>query len=112
MYLYFIYFYKLINKIVINQVISYWPSYGSEVCCIGPRPTSPRSAELARSRRPQANQQTSDPWLGQYEITWLITLYYWSTSTFALLAAKWKVVEFQSNVKQCIRMGIAMKNLI
>ena len=22
---------------VINQVISYWPSYGSEVCCIGPR---------------------------------------------------------------------------
>ena len=26
MYLYFIYFYKLINKIVINQVISYWPS--------------------------------------------------------------------------------------
>ena len=27
MYLYFIYFCKLINKIVINQVISYWPSY-------------------------------------------------------------------------------------
>ena len=22
---------------VINQVISYWPSYRSEVCCIGPR---------------------------------------------------------------------------
>ena len=21
---------------VINQVISYWPSYRSEVCCIGP----------------------------------------------------------------------------
>ena len=23
---------------VINQVFSYWPSYGSEVCCIGLRP--------------------------------------------------------------------------
>ena len=28
---------KLINKIVINQVISFWPSYGSSICCIGPR---------------------------------------------------------------------------
>ena len=26
---------RLINKIVINQVISYWPSYRSEVCCVG-----------------------------------------------------------------------------
>ena len=33
---------------VINQVISYWPSYRSEVCCIGPR----------RSRGPI--QQTED----------------------------------------------------
>ena len=32
------FFYKLINKIVINQVISYWSSYRSWVCCIGPRP--------------------------------------------------------------------------
>ena len=38
MYLYFIYFYKLINKIVINQLITYWPSYGSSIGCIGPRP--------------------------------------------------------------------------
>ena len=38
MYLYFIYFYKLINKIVINQVISYWPSFRSSVDCIGLRP--------------------------------------------------------------------------
>ena len=38
MYLYFIYFYKLIKKNVINQVISYWPSYGSSVGYIGPRP--------------------------------------------------------------------------
>ena len=37
MYLYFIYFYRLINKVVINQVISYWPSDGSSVGCIGPR---------------------------------------------------------------------------
>ena len=36
MYLYFIYLYKLIDKIVMNQVISYWRSYGSSVCCIGP----------------------------------------------------------------------------
>ena len=36
MYILFI-FYKLINKIIINQVISYWPSYGSSVGCIGPR---------------------------------------------------------------------------
>ena len=28
---------KLINKIVINQVISYWPSYRSSASCIGPR---------------------------------------------------------------------------
>ena len=27
---------KLINKIVINQVISYWPSYRSSASCIGP----------------------------------------------------------------------------
>ena len=27
----------LINKIVINQVISYWPSYRSSASCIGPR---------------------------------------------------------------------------
>ena len=27
---------KLINKIVINQVISYRHSYGSSICCIGP----------------------------------------------------------------------------
>ena len=26
---------KLINKIVINQVISYWRSYGSSICFIG-----------------------------------------------------------------------------
>ena len=39
---------KLINKIVINQVISYWPSYRSSASCIGPR----------RSRGPI--QQTSD----------------------------------------------------
>ena len=32
------FFYKLINKIVINQVISYWPSYRSSVCCIGSQP--------------------------------------------------------------------------
>ena len=38
MYLYFIHFYKLINKIVINQVISYWPSYVSLDGCIGPQP--------------------------------------------------------------------------
>ena len=50
MYLNFIYFYKLINKIVINQVISYWPSYGSSVGCIGPR-----SAVLALGLRPRAN---------------------------------------------------------
>ena len=28
---------KLINKIVINQVISYWPSYRSSASCIDPR---------------------------------------------------------------------------
>ena len=28
---------NLINKIVINQVISYWPSYRSSASCIGPR---------------------------------------------------------------------------
>ena len=28
---------KIINKIVINQVISYWPSYRSSASCIGPR---------------------------------------------------------------------------
>ena len=28
---------KLINKIAINQVISYWPSYRSSASCIGPR---------------------------------------------------------------------------
>ena len=28
---------KLINKIVINQVISYWPSYRSSAGCLGPR---------------------------------------------------------------------------
>ena len=33
-----VFFYKLINKIVNNQVNSYWPSYRSSVCCIGPRP--------------------------------------------------------------------------
>ena len=31
---------KLITNIVINQVISYCPSYGSSVCFIGPRPSA------------------------------------------------------------------------
>ena len=46
MYLYFIYFYRLINKIAINQVISYWPSYGSSVGCIGPRPRTRNWANM------------------------------------------------------------------
>ena len=29
-----------INKIVINQLMLYWPSYGSLVCCTGPQPTA------------------------------------------------------------------------
>ena len=37
----------LINKIVINQVISHWPSYGSSICCIGPWPlASANTADL------------------------------------------------------------------
>ena len=31
---------KLINKNLINQVISYWTSYRSSVTCIGPRPSA------------------------------------------------------------------------
>ena len=49
MYLYFIHFYKLINKIVINQVISYWPNYGSSVGCIGPRPSDQYSRPRTRN---------------------------------------------------------------
>ena len=30
-----------INKIVINQVISYWPSYRSSASCIGPADLGP-----------------------------------------------------------------------
>ena len=33
-------FWQLINKNLINQVISYWTSYRSSVSCIGPRPWS------------------------------------------------------------------------
>ena len=59
MYLNFIYFYKLINKIVINQVISYWPSYGSSLGCIGPRP--PASGQYSRPRtRNSANTKLLD----------------------------------------------------
>ena len=50
MCLYFIYFYKLINKIVINQVISHWPSYGSSVDCIDPRPEASGQYSRPRSR--------------------------------------------------------------
>ena len=44
---------KLINKIVINQVITYWPSYGFKVCCIGPRPgqySRPRTRNWANMK--------------------------------------------------------------
>ena len=58
MYLYFIlYFFKLINKIVINQVISYWPSYGSSVGCIGPRISA--LGQYSRSRTRKAFGQNS-----------------------------------------------------
>ena len=53
MYLYFIYFYKF-NKIVINQVISYWPNYGSSVGCIGPRPPD-NTADLGPETEPIRN---------------------------------------------------------
>ena len=39
---------KLINKIVINQVISYWPSYVSSFCCIGAWPSA--SGQYSRPR--------------------------------------------------------------
>ena len=58
MYLYFIYFYKLINKIAINQVIS--------------PVTDPRSAVLALGLR--VNTVDLRPVTGQHENTWLITL--------------------------------------
>ena len=35
---------------VINQVISYWPNYGSEVCCIGPRPKAMGQYSKSRTR--------------------------------------------------------------
>ena len=31
-----------------NQVISYWPSYGSSICCTGPRPSA--SGQYSRPR--------------------------------------------------------------
>ena len=37
-----------ISTFLVNQVISYWPSYGSEVCCIGPRPKA--VGQYSRSR--------------------------------------------------------------
>ena len=58
---------KLINKIVNNQVTSYWPSYRSEVCCIGPR----RIAQLQvlgllywASASPRANTANLGPVTG------------------------------------------------
>ena len=53
---------------VINQVISYWLSYRSKVCCIGLRPkitvTGSRSAVLVRGRRPRANTASRGPVTG------------------------------------------------
>ena len=67
---------KLINKIVINQVNFHWPSYRASVCCIG--------------HQPSASDQYSR--LGQYEITWLITLYYSKT------ALVWCLVQVQTEL--------------
>ena len=41
---------KLINKIVIYRVISYWLRYGSKVCCIGPRPKAVGQYSRSRTR--------------------------------------------------------------
>ena len=35
---------------VINQVMSYWPSYGSSFCCIGPRPKAVSQYSRTRTR--------------------------------------------------------------
>ena len=43
----------------LNKVISYWPSYRSKICCIGPRPKS-NTADQGLGTGPIRNYMIDD----------------------------------------------------
>ena len=54
----FVHYLKLYYNII-NQVILYWPSYGSSICCIGPRQKAVGQYNRSRSRK-WANKKLFD----------------------------------------------------